>query len=144
MDIERRKVLFRCVDQGADDEAAEGGVGIGVCIGITVGFLAVVSVFLLPFGAEFGGVQNDRSLVDCVLESRDSALALGRNWTFIRMFDRISMSATVAGAHNNLFFRSEFARHGVERVREGGTCHNVRHAEQTAPGAVRPLAVLRC
>ena len=59
MDIEGHKVLFRCVDQGADDEAAEGGVGIGVRIGITVGFLAVVSVFLLPLGTEFGGVHDD-------------------------------------------------------------------------------------
>ena len=116
-------LLFSGVDQGADDEAAEGGVRIGVCIGITVGFLAVVSVFLLPFGAEFGGVQNDRSLVDCVLESRDSALAFGRNRTFIRMFNRISMRATIASAHNNLFFGSEFARHGVEWVSEGGACH---------------------
>ena len=117
MDIERRKVLFRGVDEGADDEAAESGVGIGVCIRIAVGFLAVGSVFLLPLGTEFGGVQDDRGLVDRVLESRDSALAFGRNRTFIRMFDRISMRATIASAHNNLFFRSEFARHGVERMR---------------------------
>ena len=128
MDIERRKVLFRGVDEGADDEAAEGGVRIGVCIGITVGFLAVGSVFILPLGTEFGGVQDDRGLVDCVLESRDGALALGSNRTFIRMFDSISMRATVAGAHNNLFFRSEFARHGVERVSEGGACHRVRQS----------------
>ena len=117
MDIERRKVLFRGVDEGADDEATESGVGIGVRIRIAVGFLAVVGVFLLPLGTEFGGVQDDRGLVDRVLESRDSALAFGRNWTFIRMFDHISMSATIASAHNNLFFRSEFARHGVERMR---------------------------
>ena len=107
------------MDQGADDEAAEGGVGIGVRIGIAVGFLAVVCVFLLPLRTEFGGVHYDRGLVDCVLKSRDGALALGSNRAFIRMFNRISMSATVAGAHDNLFFGSEFARHGVEMVREG-------------------------
>ena len=122
------KVLFRCVDQGADDEAAEGGVGVGVRIGIAVGFLAVVGVFLLPLRTEFGGIQDDRGLVDCVLESSNGALALGSNRTFIRMFDSISMSATVAGAHDNLFFGSEFARHGVERVSEGGACHRVRQS----------------
>ena len=95
-------LLFRGVDQRADDEATESGVGIGVRIGIAVGFLAVGSVFLLPLGTEFGGVQDDRGLVNRVLESRDSALALGRNWTFIRMFDRISMRATIASAHDNL------------------------------------------
>ena len=113
-------------------------------IGIAVGFLAVVSVFLFPLRTEFGGVHYDRGLVDCVLKSSNGALALGSNRTFIRMFDSISMRATVAGAHDNLFFGSEFARHGVEWVSEGGACHNVRHAEQTALGAVRPLAMLRC
>ena len=114
---------FRGMNQRADDEAAEGGVGIGVSIGIAVGFLAVGSEFLLPLGTEFGGVQDDRGLVDRVLESRDSALAFGRNRTFIRMFDCISMRATIASAHDNLFFRSEFARHGVERMRESGSSH---------------------
>ena len=116
------------MDQGADDEAAEGGVGVGVRIGITVGFLAVVGVFLLPLSTEVGGVQDDRGLVDCVLKSRDGALALGSNRTFIRMFDSISMRATVAGTHDNLFFGSEFARHGVEWVSESGACHRVRQS----------------
>ena len=117
-------LLFRGMNQGADDEAAESGVGIGVSVGIAVGFLAVGSVFLFPLGTEFGGVQDDRGLVDCVLESRDSALAFGRNRTFIRMFDRISMRATIASAHNNLFFRSEFARYGVEGMRESRSSHS--------------------
>ena len=117
-------ILFSCVDEGADDEAAEGGVGIGVSVRVAVGFLAVGSKFLLPFGAEFGGVQNDRSLVDCVLESRDGALTFGSHRAFIRMFDYISMSATIASAHDNLFFGSEFARHGVKWVSEGGACHS--------------------
>ena len=90
------------MDQGADDEAAEGGVWLWVGGWITVGFLAVGSKFLLPFGAEFGSVQNDRSLVDCVLESRDGALTFGSHRTFIRMFDYISMRATIASAHDNL------------------------------------------
>ena len=129
------------MDEGADDEATESGVGIGVSVGIAVGFLAVGSVFLLPFGTEFGSVQDDRGLVNRVLESRDSALAFGRNRTFIRMFDRISMRATIASAHNNLFFRSEFARHGVERMRESGACHRVRqsHALTNDDVVVRAL-----
>ena len=113
------------MDERADDEAAEGGVGIGVRIRIAVGFLAVGSVFLLPLGTEFGGVQDDRGLVDCVLESRDSALAFGGYWTFIRMLDCISMRAAIASAHNNLFFRSEFARHGVEGMRESCSSHSL-------------------
>ena len=95
-------LLFRGMDEGADDETAEGGVGTGVSVGVAVGFLAVGGKFLLPFGAEFGIVQNDRSLVDCVLESRDGALTFGSHRTFIRMFDYISMSATIASAHDNL------------------------------------------
>ena len=110
------EVLFSGMDEGADDEAAEGGVGIGVSVGIAVGFLAVGGVLLFPLGAEVGSIQDDRGLVDCVLESRDSALAFGGYWTFIRMLDCISMRAAIASAHDNLFFRSEFARHGVERV----------------------------
>ena len=134
-------LLFRGVDQRADDEATESGVGIGVRIGIAVGFLAVVGVLLFPLSTEFGGVQDDRGLVDCVLKSSNGALALGSNRTFIRMFDSISMRATVAGAHDNLFFRSEFARHGVEWVSEGGACHRVRqsHALTNDDVVVRAL-----
>ena len=116
------------MDQGADDEATESGIGIGVSIWVAVGFLAVVGVLLFPLGTEFGGVHDDRGLVDCVLESSNGALALGSNRTFIRMFDSISMSATVAGTHDNLFFGSEFARHGVERVSEGSSSHRVRQS----------------
>ena len=110
-------MLFSCMDEGADDEATESGIRIGVRIRIAVGFLAIVGVFLFPLGTEFGGVQDDRGLVDCVLESRDSALAFGRNRTFVRVFDYISMRATVASAHNNLVVRGEFARYGVEGMR---------------------------
>ena len=117
-------MLFSGVDQGADDEAAEGGVGIGIRIGVTVGFLAVVSVLLLPLRTEFGGVHYDRGLVDCVRERRNSLLARGRKRTFIRMFDYISMRATVAGAHDNLIGGTEFARHGVEGMRESGSSHS--------------------
>ena len=124
MDIERRKVLFRCVDQGADDEAAEGGVGIRVRIGIAVGFLAVVCVFLFPLRTEFGGVHYDRGLFDRLCERRNSLLARGCKRAFIRMFDYISMRATVAGAHDNLIGGTEFARHGVEGMRESGACHS--------------------
>ena len=95
-------LLFRGVDERANDEATESGVGIWVSVGVTFGFLAVLGEFFLPLGAEFGSVQNDRSLVDCVLESRDGALTFGSQRTFIRMFDYISMSATIASAHDNL------------------------------------------
>ena len=121
-------LLFSGVDQGADDEATESGIRIGVRIGIAVGFLAVVGVFRFPLRTEFGGVHYDRGLVDSVLKSRDGALALGSNRTFIRMFDSISMRATVAGTHDNLFFGSEFARHGVEWVSEGSSSHRVRQS----------------
>ena len=124
MDIERRKVLFRGVDQGADDEAAEGGVGVGIRIGIAVGFLAVVGVLLFPLGTEFGGIHDDRGLFDCLCERRNSLLARGRKRTFIWMFDYISMRATVSGAHDNLIGGTEFARHGVEGMRESGACHS--------------------
>ena len=124
MDIERRKVLFRGVDEGADDKAAEGGVGIGVRIGIAVGFLAVGSEFLLPLGTEFGSVHDDRGLLDRLCERRNSLLARGCKRAFIRMFDYISMCATVAGAHDNLIGGTEFSRHGVEGMRESCSCHS--------------------
>ena len=115
---------FRGVDEGADDEATESGIGIGVRIRITVGFLAVVCVFFFPFATEFGGVHDDRGLFDCLCKRRNGLLARGRKRTFIRMFDYISMRATVAGAHNNLIGRAEFARHGVEGMRESCSSHS--------------------
>ena len=124
MDIERRKALFGGMDQGADDEATESGIRIGVRIGVAVGFLAVVSVFLFPFSTEFGGIHDDRGLFDCLCERRNSLLARGRKRTFIRMFDYISMRATIAGAHDNLIGGTEFARHRVEGMRESGSSHS--------------------
>ena len=100
---------FRGMNQGADDEAAEGGVGIGIRIGIAVGFLAVVCVFLFPLRTEFGGVHDDRGLLDCLCERRNSLLARGCKRTFIRMFNHISMRATITGAHDNLIGGTEFA-----------------------------------
>ncbi len=120
--------LFSRVNEGADDEATESGIGIGVSVGIAVGFLAVVSVFLFPFSTEFGGVHDDRGLFDRLCERRNSLLARGRKRTFIRMFDYISMRATIAGAHDNLTGGTEFARHRVEGMRESGTCHRVRQS----------------
>ena len=116
------------MDEGADDEAAESGVGIRVRIRIAIGFLAVGSEFLLPLGTEFGGVHDNRGLFDRLRERKNSLLARGRKRTFIRMFDYISMRATVAGAHDNLIGGTEFARHGVEGMRESGTCHSVRQS----------------
>ena len=116
------------MDQGADDEAAESGIRIRVSVGIAVGFLAVGGVFLLPFGTEFGGVHDDRGLFDRLCKRRDSLLARGRKRAFIRVFDYISMRATVARAHDNLIGRAEFARHGVEGMRESGACHSVRQS----------------
>ena len=121
-------LLFRGVDQRADDEATESGVGIGVRIGIAVGFLAVVCVFLLPLSTEFGSVHDDRGLLDCLGERRNSLLARGRKRTFIRMLDYISMRATVAGTHDNLIGGTEFARHGVEGMRESCSSHRVRQS----------------
>ena len=122
------KELFRGVDQGADDEAAKSGIGIRIGIGITVGFLAVVGVFLFPLSTEFGGVHDDRGLLDCLGKRRNRLLARGRKRTFIRMLDYISMRATVAGAHDNLIGGTEFARHGVEGMRESCSSHRVRQS----------------
>ena len=133
------KELFRGVDERADDEAAESGIRIGVRIRIAVGFLAVVCVFLLPLSTEFGGVHDDRGLFDCLSKRRNSLLARGRKRTFIRVFNYISMRATVAGTHDNLIGGTEFARHGVEGMRESCTCHRVRQSSQTDRFAVRPL-----
>ena len=112
------------MNQGADDEATESGIRIGVSVWIAVGFLAVVGVFLFPLSTEFGSIHDDRGLFDCLRERRNSFLARGRKRTFIRMFDYISMRATVAGAHDNLIGGTEFTRHGVEGMRESGACHS--------------------
>ena len=121
-------LLFRGVDQGADDEATESGIRIGVRIRIAVGSLAVVCVFLFPLSTEFGGIHDDRGLLDCLCERRNRLLTRGSKRTFIRMLDHISMSATIAGAHDNLIGGTEFARHGVEGMRESGACHRVRQS----------------
>ena len=121
-------LLFSGVDEGADDEATESGIGIGVRIRIAVGFLAVVGVLLFPLSTEFGSVHDDRGLFDCLCERRNSLLARGRKRTFIRMFDHISMRATVAGTHDNLIGGTEFARHGVEGMRESCFSHRVRQS----------------
>ena len=105
------------MDQGADDESAESGIRIRVSIWVAVGFLAVVGVLLFPLSTEVGGVHDNRGLFDCLRERRNSLLARGRKRTFIRMFDYISMRATVAGAHDNLIGGTEFARHRVEGMR---------------------------
>ena len=121
-------LLFSGVDQGADDEASESGIGIRVSVRIAVGFLAVVCVFLLPLSTEFGSVHDDRGLFDCLCKRRNSFLARRCKRAFIRMFDYISMRATVAGTHDNLIGGTEFARHGVEGMRESGACHRVRQS----------------
>ena len=95
---------------------------------VTVGLLAVCGIFLFPLGAEFGGVHDDRGLFDRLCKRRNSFLARGRKRTFIGMFDYISMRATVARAHDNLIGRAEFARHGVEGMRESGFSHRVRQS----------------
>ena len=122
------KELFRGVDQGADDESAESGIRIRVSIWVAVGFLAVVGVLLFPLSTKFGSVHDDRGLLNRLRERRNSLLARGRKRTFIRMLDYISMRATVAGAHDNLIGGTEFARHGVEWMRESGACHRVRQS----------------
>ena len=116
------------MNQGADDEAAESGIRIGMRIRIAVGFLAVVCIFLFPLSTEFGGVHDDRGLFDRLCERRNSLLARGRKRAFIRMLDYISMRATIAGAHDNLIGGTEFARHGVEGMRESGSSHRVRQS----------------
>ena len=104
------------LDQRANNKATEGGVGFGIGVGVAVGFLAVGGELLFPLGAEVGSIQDDCGLVDGICKCCDSALAFGCNRTFIRMFDYISMSATVTGAHDNLIGGTEFARHGVKRM----------------------------
>ena len=129
--VEQTKIhrgLFSGVDQGADDEAAESGIRIRVSVGIAVGFFAVVCVLLLPFRTKFGRIHDDRGLLDCLCERRNSLLTRGSKRTFIRMLDHISMSATIAGAHDNLIGGTEFARHGVEWMREGCFSHRVRQS----------------
>ena len=116
------------MDEGADDEATESGIGIGVRIGVAVGFLAVVGVLLFPLSTKFGRIHDDRGLFDRLCERRNSLLARGRKRAFIRVFDYISMRATVAGAHDNLIDGTEFARHGVEGMRESGSSHRVRQS----------------
>ena len=128
MDIERRKALFGGMEQKADDEATESGIRIGVSIWVAVDFLAVVGVLLFPLSTEFGSVHDDRGLFDCLCKRRNSLLARGRKRTFIRMFNYISMRATVAGAHDNLIGGTEFARHGVEGMRESCSSHRVRQS----------------
>ena len=112
------------LDQRANNKATESGVWFWISGGVAVGFLAVVGVFLFPLSTAFGGIHDDRGLCDRLCERRNSLLARGCKRTFIRMFDYISMRATVAGAHDNLIGGTEFARHGVEGMRECCSSHS--------------------
>ena len=112
------------LDQSANDEATEGGVWFGIGRWVAVGFLAIVGEFYFPLGTECWVLQDNCCLLDCVCESRDSALAFRCNGAFIRTFDSISVSATIAGTHDNLVGRIELARDRIERVREDCACHS--------------------
>lgn len=92
-------------------------------VGIALGFLAVSGVFLLPFCAKFGSIEDGPRLLYRFCESRNSLLAGRSKRAFIRMLDCIRMGATVAGSHNDFLIGTEFARDRVERMNEGGTCH---------------------
>ena len=99
-----------------------------VSVRVTVGLLAVCGIFLFPLGTEFGGVHDNRGLFDCLCKRRNCLLARGCKRAFIRMLDYINMRATVARAHDNLIGGTEFARHGVEGMRESSACHRVRQS----------------
>lgn len=109
--------------EGGDDVAAEGGAWFGTGRRIAVGTGGVFVETLLPFGTLCGVIEDGFGLGNRRCESIQGALAGRRNGTFVGVLHHISMGLTIAGAENDFVGAGEFARHGIERMSENGTCH---------------------
>ena len=109
--------------EGGDDVAAEGGAWFGMGGRIAVGTGGVGGKTLLPVGTQGRGVEDGLGLGNRRCESIQGALTGRGDRTFVGVLHGIGMRATVAGAENDFVVAGEFARHGIERMRENCTCH---------------------
>lgn len=121
MRLEMRGLGF--AGEGGDDVAAEGGAWFGAGGRMAFGTGGVGSETLLPAGTQDGVVEYGFGLGNRRCESVQSALAGGCDGTFVGVLHHISMGLTIAGAENDFVGAGEFARHSIERMREGGACH---------------------
>ena len=109
--------------EGGDDVAAESGAWFGIGGWIAVGTGGVFVETLLPFGTQGGIIEDGLGLGNRRCESIQGALARGSDRSTVGIADGIGMGVSVAGAENDFVVAGEFARHGIERMREGGACH---------------------
>ena len=107
-----------------DDIAAEGGAWFGAGGGMAFGTGGVGGETLLPVGTQGGVIEYGFGLGNRRCESVQRALAGGSDETVVGVLHDIGVGATVAGAENDFVVAGEFARYGVERMREDGACHN--------------------
>ena len=121
MRLEMRGLGF--AGEGGDDVAAERGARLGIGGRIAVGTGSIGCETLLPFGTQSRVIEDGFGLGNRRRESIQGALAGRCDGTFVGMLHSIGVRATVAGAENDFVVAGEFARHGVERMREGGACH---------------------
>lgn len=121
MRLEMRGLGF--AGEGGDDVAAEGGARLGIGGRIAVGTGGVFVETLLPAGTQSGVIEDGFGLGNRRRESIQGALAGRRNGTFVGVLHHISMGLPIAGAENDFVGAGEFARHGIERMSENGTCH---------------------
>ena len=106
-----------------NDIAAECGAWFGVGSRIAVGTSGVFVETLLPFGTQGGVVEDGLGLGNRRCESIQGALARGSDRSTVGIADGIGMGVAIAGAENDFVVAGEFARHSIERMREGGACH---------------------
>ena len=109
--------------EGGDDVATEGGTWFGIGGRIAVGTGGVFAETLLPFGTQGGVAEDGLGLGNRRCESIQRALARGSDRTPVGIADGIGMGVAIAGAENDFVVAGEFARHSIERMREGGACH---------------------
>lgn len=109
--------------EGGDDVAAESGAWFGTGGRIAVGTGGVFVETLLPAGTQSGVIEDGFGLGNRRCESIQGALAGRGNGTFVGVLHYISMGLPIAGAENDFVVAGEFARHGIERMRESGACH---------------------
>ena len=110
--------------KSGDDVAAKGGAWFRVGGRIAVGTSGVGGETLLPVRTQSGVVEDVFGLCNRRCESIQCTLAFGGDRPLVGIADGISMGVAVAGAENDFVVAGEFARHGVERMRECGACHS--------------------
>lgn len=121
----QRILLFAGAGEGGYDKAAKGSTGLGIGGRITTDAGSVLVETVLPVGALCGIGEDNLGLCNSSREGVYGMLTGRCRRSYIRIADNIGVRLTVAGTENDLVGAGEFARHGVEGMREGCSCHKL-------------------